>query len=118
MAVLHLKVENRGVCSEFPHEASTELRAAGDEDATVILRSRIGERERRRFRLQWERATPGQKYEVESLFKAAGTTQKMNYVPPNETAIVEVRFLENTLQIVQIAVDVYQMAFEVEEVLR
>lgn len=118
MATLHLKVQNRGVCPEFTHEVTNELRAVGDMDAKVLMRSRLGDRQRRRFRLEWEDGNAGQEFEVRTLFQEAGSRKRMNYVPPDETAIVEVRFLEHTLSIIQKAVDLYRMSFEVEEVLR
>lgn len=117
MAIKHLKVTGRGPCPEFPHEHSDELRNVGDHDTRVILRERFGFRERRTFILRWDTATEGQAWELKTLFQSVGTVRAMNYVPPNETAIVEVRFTE-PVSITRRSAMHHEMQAEVTEVLR
>jgi hypothetical protein len=117
MATRHLRVATRGVCSSFPHEQHDDLRVVGEPDAPVILRKRLGSRGRRRFTLSWDMATAGQAWELRQLFQAVGTVGSMNYVPPDETAIVEVRFTE-PVRIVRKSAMHHEMSVTVEEVLR
>lgn len=118
MALLHLRTAHRGVCPAFPHEAGDTVLVFGDADQQVVMRTRLGARAPRTFRLEWRNASAGAQYELDRLFRAAGGVKAMNYVPPDETAIVEVRFVEGTLTITQNSVNDYRMSVEVEEVLR
>lgn len=117
MALLNLKVDNAGVCPEFDFLIEDDIdTVTSDEGSAVFGVARVAVAEPRRFGLRWELGTEGQYQLVKRLFAQAGKVRPMNYIPPDETAIVEVRFIDD-LEVQRRSAVHYSIAFDVEEVL-
>lgn len=117
MAFLNLKVDNAGVCPEFDFLIEDDIDTITSDDTSPVLGvARVAVAEPRRFGLRWDQGTEGQHQLVKRLFTQAGKVQPMNYIPPDETAIVEVRFVDD-LTVERMSAVHYSIAFDVEEVL-
>jgi len=114
-----LKVDNKpAACPAFPFIDETYRRGVHTHGDRVSLGKRFGSRETQTYSLEFEDATEGQARDVRLAFQAAGTTKAVNWIPPKATAIVEVLFIEDTLEIEEKAPGVYDIRFELEEAIR
>jgi hypothetical protein len=89
MGTIDLSVDNLGPCPEFEHGDDTMIRGLMDSASASSIPIGLGHRQRRSFRLNWDRATEGQIELLKIAFGAAGSSKRVNYIPPDETEIVE-----------------------------
>ena len=91
MSLVDIRVDNRDICPEFDHRDEIPIRGILDSAHTVLLPTTLTGRERRTFTLSWTNATEGQAYLIEQAFIAVGRVGSVNYIPPDDTSIVECR---------------------------
>lgn len=116
-----LRTQTKGIRPQFEYEVDTQRRAVQTPPGSTQWRGRqINERALRRYRLVWDDTNEGQRRLLELAFEAAfGSILPMDYTPLEDVDAnkIQVRFVEDTLEVVRKSVTRYSIRVEIEEVL-